>query len=126
AIAPVVGGIMVGPVGWRGIFGALCLASALLWVVCLRALPETHPRRRRGVFSPRALMRIYREVARDRRFMALAAAAALNFAALFVYVACAPVLILRFLHLGERDFGWLFIPLISGMMAGSVLVNRLS
>lgn len=126
ALAPIIGGWLVGPIGWRGIFAALDAAAIALWWVCWKTLPETHPRARRGRFSLRALLRIYREVCRDRRFVALAAAAAFNFAALFVYVASAPALILGILHLNEREFAWLFIPLIAGMMIGSVLVNRLS
>jgi DHA1 family bicyclomycin/chloramphenicol resistance-like MFS transporter len=126
ALAPIIGGWLVGPIGWRGIFAALDAAAMLLWWVCWKTLPETHPRARRGRFSTRALLRIYREVVRDRQFVALAAAAALNFGALFVYVASAPALILRILHLNERQFAWLFIQLIAGMMIGSVLVNRLS
>jgi len=50
----------------------------------------------------------------------------LSFAGLFLYIAGAPVVIYAFLGLGPTDFGWLFIPMVAGMMLGSALVSRKS
>jgi DHA1 family bicyclomycin/chloramphenicol resistance-like MFS transporter len=54
----------------------------------------------------------------------LAAAGTFNFGALFLYIASAPVFVLDFLHLNQRQFGWFFVPMISGMMLGAFVSGR--
>jgi len=124
AIAPIVGGWLLTLFGWRSIFWALGGFTAILALAALAGLPETHPRARRSPLSLRSLLRTYGQIARDRRFMMLALATCLNFSALFTYIASAPVVVLNLLKLNEREFAWLFVPAIGGMMIGSFLSGR--
>jgi len=124
ALAPIIGGWVLYFAGWRWIFGVLVLFTTLLLLTSLLALPETHPRARRVPFDPPHLLHTYRGIAGDLRFMLLALAAGLNFGALFLYIASAPVVILDLLHLNERQFPWLFIPTIGGMTLGAALSGR--
>jgi DHA1 family bicyclomycin/chloramphenicol resistance-like MFS transporter len=126
AIAPVIGGWVLYLGSWRWIFGAMGAFTLLLLLCCLLALPETHPRERRTPVDPQHLLHTYRAIAGDHRFMLLALAASLNFASIFVYIASAPVIVLDLLHLGERQFVWLFLPTISGMTLGAGLSGRLA
>ena len=123
-LAPIVGGWVLYFAGWRWIFGVLVAFTALLALATLLGLPETHPRERRTPIDPSHLLRTYGAIARDYRFLLLGAAAALNFGALFVYVAAAPVIVLDMLHLNERQFPWLFVPTIGGMTFGAWLSGR--
>src|SRR5688572_29527636 len=43
-LAPIVGGFVFDFAGWRAVFWFLALYGAALLLLCLRALPETHPR----------------------------------------------------------------------------------
>ncbi|MEI9897131.1 MAG: hypothetical protein WDN28_25525 [Chthoniobacter sp.] len=43
-----------------------------------------------------------------------------------MYVGSAPAFVIHILHLRETDYGWLFIPLIGGMTAGSYVAGRCS
>ena len=52
------------------------------------------------------------------------ASGAFNFAGMFIFIASAPVFGDEHLHLGEKDFGWLFIPTIGGMVVGPYLSGR--
>jgi len=127
ALAPIVGGWMldVGG-GWRRIFEGLAVYATLLLGYCLWRLPETHAAdMRRGVSLPR-LGATYAAILRDRQALALMLTAACNFGALFLYVASAPTLVLDLLHLNERQFAWLFLPLIGGLTLGSLCANRLA
>ena len=126
AVAPIIGGLVLGLAGWRAIFWLLGGFTLALVAASLAALPETHPRERRTRFALRPLLRTYRSVLGDRRFLLLGFAASLNFGALFVYIASAPSVVLDLLKLSETQFAWLFVPVIAGMMLGSATSARMA
>ena len=126
ALAPIFGGWLLGLGGWRSLFLALAGFAALVSVWCAWALPETHPPEGRIRFAPRPLAVTYAAMLHDRVFLRLSGAAAFNFGAMFLYIASAPALILDVLQLGERQFAWLFVPAIGGMMIGALLSGRLA
>jgi DHA1 family bicyclomycin/chloramphenicol resistance-like MFS transporter len=124
AIAPIVGGWLLGWGRWTLIFWFLVGFTGLLWLATWRWLPETLPPDARLAPSPRRLLRDYAWIALNPRFQRLAAAGAFNFGALFLYIASAPAFVLDLLRLDERSFGWFFIPTISGMMVGAYVSGR--
>ena len=124
AVAPVIGGWLLGWGRWPGIFWFLALFGLLLLLAVWRALPETHPPAARLPLLPTVLARSYLSVVRNPRFLRLSAAGAFNFGALFLYIASAPAFVLDMLQLGENDFGWFFIPMIGGMMLGAFVSGR--
>lgn len=124
AIAPIIGGLIVGWSRWPAIFWFLAAFAAVLWLVAAHALPETHPAEARVRLRPAALLRNYLGILRNPRFVRLSIAGALNFGALFLYIASAPAFVLDLMRLDERQFGWFFIPMISGMMLGAFVSGR--
>lgn len=126
AIAPIVGGWLLQFATWPAIFYFLAVFAALVWLAVLVGLPETHPLAARSSLRPAAIARTYWQIASHRRFLRLALAAGLNFSALFLYIASAPALMFQHLGRGEGEFGWLFIPMISGMMLGAWASGRLA
>jgi len=126
AIAPILGGWIVKLYGWRVIFIALFLYTLALMLCCLRYLPESLPPSQRRAFNPRWLYASYLQVFRSPLFQLKAGIIAFNFAGMFLYVAAAPVFLTRFLHLGPAQFGWQFIPLVSGIFCGALFSNRLA
>ena len=124
ALAPVIGGWLLGWQRWPCIFWFLALFAAGLIVVVWRGLPETHPPAARLPLEVRPLLRGYGLILRRPRFLRLTLAGALNFGALFLYIASAPAFVVDMLRLGERDFGWFFIPMIGGMMLGAFVSGR--
>ncbi|WP_297835179.1 multidrug effflux MFS transporter [Thermomonas sp.] len=118
AVAPVLGGGLLGWTRWPAIFWFLALFALALLLATWRGLPETHLPAARLPLRPSALARSYLTIARSPRFWRLSAAA-LNFGALFLYIASAPVFVLEHLRLGTQQFGWFFIPMIAGMMLGA-------
>jgi DHA1 family bicyclomycin/chloramphenicol resistance-like MFS transporter len=51
---------------------------------------------------------------------------ALNFAGFFIYVLSAPAFVYNILGLNERQFAWLIIPGVAGIMFGAFLSGRLA
>lgn len=126
ALAPIVGGVIFVRLGWPAIFIFLALYAALLWLLCVIALRETHPLELRQALVPRRLGQIYRALVHDRGYLLLALAGGLNFGALFLYISSAPRIVLEQWHLSPTDFGWLFVPVVIGMMLGSATSARVA
>ena len=124
AIAPVIGGWILGWSAWPAIFWFLVLFSAVLWFATWRVLPETHPPEARLPLVPRQLLHDYIGIFLTPRFQRLAAASAFNFGALFLYIASAPAFVLDLLKLSEQQFAWFFVPTIGGMAVGAWVSGR--
>jgi len=124
AIAPIIGGWILGWSRWPAIFWFLVAFSVVLLAGTWRMLPETHPPEARLKVRPARLARDYFAILLNTRFQRLAAAAAFNFGALFLYIASAPAFVLDMLGLDERQFGWFFVPTIGGMIVGAWLSGR--
>jgi DHA1 family bicyclomycin/chloramphenicol resistance-like MFS transporter len=126
AIAPVMGGWMHVAFGWRSVFYFLAAFGAAMIVLCLRALPESLPREQRHAFHPGVISRNYLKVLGNKQFVLLSLVVGLAFGGLSLYIGAAANFILEILRLPETAFGWLFIPLISGMVLGSIWAGKQS
>jgi DHA1 family bicyclomycin/chloramphenicol resistance-like MFS transporter len=124
AIAPVIGGWILGWSRWPAIFWFLVAFSLVLLVATWVILPETHPPEARLKTPPVRLLRDYAAIFANPRFQRLAAAGAFNFAALFLYIASAPAFVMDLLKLDETQFGWFFVPMIGGMVLGAYMSGR--
>ncbi|HEY4556537.1 MAG TPA: multidrug effflux MFS transporter [Lysobacter sp.] len=124
AIAPVIGGWILGWSRWPAIFWFLVAFSLVLLAATWRMLPETHPPARRTVVAAGPLLRDYVTIFLNGRFQRLAAASAFNFSALFLYIASAPAFVLDLLQLREDQFAWFFAPTIGGMVLGAFMSGR--
>ncbi|MBB5209539.1 multidrug effflux MFS transporter [Chiayiivirga flava] len=126
AIAPIFGGWIMGWSQWRTIFWSLSAFSAVLLLLCLLWLPETHPPANRVALKFGPLFRGSWAIARNRRFLLLSFAGCMSFGALFLYIASAPVFVLDILKLNQQQFGWFFVPTIVGMMLGAFASGRMA
>ncbi len=126
AVAPIIGGWLHTWFGWRANFWFLAGLGVVLFLACLRYLPETHPPHERHPFAPAPLLAAYRHVGWNGRFLLLAGAAALNFAGFFIYILSAPAFIYGHLGLNEHQFAWLFMAGVVGMLIGAYLSGRLA
>ncbi len=125
-IAPILGGWLEVAFGWRSVFGFLAVFGFLLLVACMLKLPESLPTDRRLPLHLRATLRNYATMASDPRFLVQSLAIALAASALFIYISAAPVFVLEILRLSETSFAWLFVPMITGIMVGSLAAGRVA
>lgn len=129
AIAPIIGGWILGWQRWPMIFWFLVAFAVALLIATWAWLPETHAPEARRPMVLRHLLRDYAPIFLNPRFQRLAAASAFTFGALFLYIASAPVFVLEILrlngrHLDETQFGWFFVPTIGGMVLGAFASGR--
>jgi DHA1 family bicyclomycin/chloramphenicol resistance-like MFS transporter len=119
AIAPVLGGYLHVHFGWRSTFVFLALFGAVMLLLVWRALPESLAKKDRHAFHPGAIAANYLKVLSHPRFLLLSLAVGMAFGGLSLYIGSAANFVMEILHLPETAFGWMFIPLISGIVLGS-------
>jgi DHA1 family bicyclomycin/chloramphenicol resistance-like MFS transporter len=125
-IAPMVGAQLLGLDGWHGIFWVLVGFTAVLALLLVLMLDETHPPERRTRFAVKPLLAGYVAFGRDRPFWPLLVSVTVNFAGLFLYIASAPRVVRELLGLSARGFPWLFVPVVAGLAGGAWLSGRLA
>ena len=125
-IAPILGGWLHVWFGWRGPFCFLGLFGALLWCACRFGLPESLPVHLRQPFHPGNLSRGYASTVSQPAFVFMCLAIAFGGGGFLLYVATAPDVAVNILHLSETQFGWLFVPLVSGLILGSAVSSKLA
>ncbi|HYL18045.1 MAG TPA: Bcr/CflA family multidrug efflux MFS transporter [Burkholderiales bacterium] len=124
-LAPLAGGYLLVRSGWRSIFwalavfGALCLAGALLW------LPETRPRRETPRHGIGGAVRAYGQLLADRRFLGCTLAGGFAQAGMFAYISGSPVVFIDLYGVPAEHYGWLFGLNALGLIAASQLNRRL-
>ncbi len=126
AIAPMVGGFLFVHADWHSIFWFLVLIGAALVVANWRLLPETLHQDQKQPFHVGSLMRGYRQMCTNRRFLLLALASGIPFNGMFLYVLAAPVFLGEHLHLAPTQFFWFFCFSIGGIMGGAWMSGRLA
>ncbi|MGZ8317403.1 MAG: multidrug effflux MFS transporter, partial [Telluria sp.] len=119
AIAPILGGWLHVTFGWRSTFIFLAVFGALLIALVYRMLPESLPKEQRHAFHGVAIAKNYLKVLKNPQFLLLSLSVGMAFGGLSLYIGSAANFVLEILHLPETAFGWLFVPLISGMVIGS-------
>lgn len=124
-LAPVLGGQVLRVTDWRGVFGVLAAIGLALAAATARGLPETHAlgaRRRGGV---RETTSVFRELLRDRTFLACTLACGLSFAAMFAYISGSPFVLQEVYGVSPQTFSLLFAVNAFGILLGSQTSGRL-
>lgn len=126
ALAPVVGGVLFVQWGWSAIFWFLAAVGLGLWLWCAAWLPETLPPQRRQSLHVVALLRGYRELAGNVRFLVLVLVSVLPFNGFFLYVLSSPEWLGRHLGLAPTQFYVYFMMSIACVMGGAWVCGRLA
>ena len=126
ALAPLIGGSLLVHAGWRSIFWFLSGVGVVLWMANYRLLPETLQVAHRHSFHWRELLRGYRKLGTDPRFVLLALCAGVPFNGMFLYVLSAPVFLGQHLGLPPQHFFLFFVLTICGMMSGAWVSGRVA
>ena len=123
AVAPIIGGFLLG-IHWQAIFIFLAIyASISLWAA-VKFLPETMPPEKRMKLSAVNVVSSYKTIFNDSEYAKLIVAIGANFSGFFVYVLASPVFLGKHLGLSAQQYGYLFIPTVTGMVLGSYLAKH--
>jgi len=123
AIAPIIGGLLLG-IHWQAIFIFLAIYAAVSLWAAMRYLPETMPIEKRMPLSAKQVIKDYRIIFGDKEFNYVVFALSANFAGFFIYVLASPVFLVKLLGLTEHQFGYMFIPTVLGMILGSYFARH--
>jgi len=123
AVAPIIGGFLLG-FHWQAIFIFLAIYAAISLWAAVTFLPETMPPEKRLKFTAHNVIKSYKTIFGDAEFAKLCIASGANFSAFFVYVLASPIFLGKLLGLTPQQYGYLFIPTVTGMVVGSYLARR--
>lgn len=126
AIAPILGGFLEVHFGWQSIFWFLATYGLTLALYLANGLKETqHPDHVQSIALKR-LAASYWETLKHPKFIWLTLSQAFLFGGFFIYIAGSASLIYDHLRLGPKDFWIQFVPMVGGMILGSIVVHRFS
>ncbi len=123
AIAPMVGGLLLG-ISWQAIFIFLIIYSVLITIFSVNFLPETISKHNQLPFNFESVLNRYKDLLIDKNYIFLILAVSFNFSAFFLYVLSSPIFLMQHLNLSSSQFGYLFIPTVTGMILGSFISKK--
>ncbi len=122
-LAPLVGSLLAGSLGWRAIFVVLTALGVLNFVVSWRLLPETGTPG--GRISAASVARDYRALLGSPRFLGFAFGGGCATTSFYGFIAAAPFIFINELHRPLHEVG-LYLGLLSvGVSLGNILASRL-
>ena len=124
-LAPVVGGFLAEPVGWRGLFWVLAGLAALQLAVVVLVIRESRPRSERSPATVRGILGNYAYVLASRGYRGYLVTFAASFTTLFSYISASPFLMQEQLGLSVRAYAVMFAVNGLGIIGGSMVNNRL-
>lgn len=129
AVAPIVGGLLAEPIGWRGIYWVLTGLHGVQLLVVLKIVPETGGQSPggQGATGQRFLARVlsnYAAVLKSPRFWGFLAAMAFAFASMFCYIAASSFVFQQEFGLSPRGYAAVFALNAVGMCVGSFVNSR--
>src|SRR4051812_33129869 len=89
-VAPLIGGSLVGSIGWRGVFWILTGLAVAMFAGVVFVLAETHPPEHRTTGGLGAMMRDAASVFHSRRYIGYTLTFAFGFTVMFSYIAASP------------------------------------
>ena len=123
AVAPIFGGFLL-DYGWQSIFIFLALYAATAIFFSSRVLPETMLLKDRLPFNLKSIASRYRRIFKDKEFLFLILSLSANFSAFFLYVLASPIFLIDLLGFTEKQFAYLFVPTVCGMIMGSLIAKK--
>lgn len=91
--APIVGGLLINVIGWRGVLWCVAGIGSVMAICTYAVIPETLATVNRTSGGFRSQLASLRTVVRDVPFLGYAASALFGFAAVFSYISCSSVLL---------------------------------
>jgi DHA1 family bicyclomycin/chloramphenicol resistance-like MFS transporter len=117
-LSPLVGGLLVGFVAWRGVFLFTSLVGLYLTLVTVWKVKETLPVERRVRNHVGAILQNYRELLTHRTFVGYALASGVLYAGMFGYIAASPFVFQNLYGLSPQAFSVVFALNGVGIMVG--------
>lgn len=125
-VAPVLGGVMLQVMNWRGIFGVLAAIAVLLFSVSALKLRESLPVERRSQGGILAMLMSLGGLLTQRYFMGLCLTQGFVMAGMFAYIGASPFVLQQIYGLSPQMFSLCFAINGVGLIIAAQLASRLS
>ncbi|WP_454044859.1 multidrug effflux MFS transporter [Corynebacterium sp. Marseille-Q2516] len=126
--APVVGGVLADPLGWRGLMWILTAICVVQLVVSVVWVPESLPPQRRSPATASAVLRGFAAVCRNRQFQGYTVAFTFAFVAMFCYISASPFVLQGQMGWSAQSYSLAFavnaVGLVLGNMVNTKLIDR--
>lgn len=124
--SPLLGGVLETWLGWRSIFLASAVATALAGLGYALVVGETLPSSQRRALSPLAIARDYRSLGVERPFILPALAISLTVGSLYAVFAASPRILMIEHGFDPQQFGWFFAGTVIVVFAAGAAAPRLA
>ncbi|WP_322722956.1 multidrug effflux MFS transporter [Streptomyces phyllanthi] len=124
-VAPLVGGALVDPAGWRGIFVVLAGIAVLMFSGVLLLVPETLPARLRRGGGLVTTFRSMGGLLSDRGYVGYTLAYGFGFGVLFSYIAASPFVLQNVYGLSTGTYAVVFAANALGFTSTSAVNRRI-
>jgi DHA1 family bicyclomycin/chloramphenicol resistance-like MFS transporter len=126
-VAPFAGGLLVAPLGWRGILWVVCAITVAMLVASVAAVRESHPTHRRAELKAAAAQGVSPWSAlRSRPYVANTLTFAFGFAVMMAYISASPFVYQEMVGLSPTQYGIAFGVNALGIVTISSLSARLN
>ncbi len=125
-LAPTLGSFIVTKFGWHYVFITLASVALILLVIVYFFLPEGHTPDESVSLRPASILRDFKSILLEPRFLFYVLAGSFSFAGLFVYVAGSPGIFMHEFHVSAKMYGGIFAFLSIGFIGGSQLNHYLT
>ncbi len=124
-LAPTLGGYIAAGFGWHAIFIVLTILIALILAGFFFFLPESRPADEEHSLNLVSIAKGYKAVLSEGMFLIYAFTGAIGFGGLFVYIASSPGIFMGDYGLNQKQYGYLFAFIASGLIAAAQVNNLL-
>jgi DHA1 family bicyclomycin/chloramphenicol resistance-like MFS transporter len=124
-VAPLLGGALLGPVGWRGVFGALTAIAVGMLFGAVFLLPESLPPSRRTGRRAGATLPGARAVLTDREYVGHTTAFVFSYGTLLAYVSASPFVLQVVFGLSPGWYAVVFAGNACGLTLASLVNARI-
>lgn len=124
-LGPLAGAAFIHYAPWKAMFAVFALVSLFAWWGLWRSMPETAPRDGQP-FSFRRLFSDYGQVLSNKGVVFGSLAIGLITLPLLAWVAQSPVILIQDAGMTPLQYGWLQVPIFAGLIAGNLLLTKLS
>ena len=126
-VAPLLGGLLTGPIGWRGLLTIVLGLSVVMLVAVLAVVRETHLRSRRDELrAERQATGSPLRALRSRTFLGYTAVFGFAFAVMMAYISASPFLYQEMIGFGTVEYGIAFGINALALMGVSILSAKLT
>ncbi|MHA8059905.1 multidrug effflux MFS transporter [Aquirufa beregesia] len=118
-LAPSLGSLLLTITNWNVIFVLLGIITLLILFLIRSWLPEKINKHPKGPFKIGSILTSYLALLPEKQFLTFAISGAIGSGCIFTFVSGAPLTFLNFYHADEKQFGWIFAMVASGIIGAS-------